>query len=561
MKRGILITITVIIAIFILLAAAGGFIYIQLTREPHIPENAILKINLTGNIVDNDNSAFSKQESIRNLWYHIKRAKIDNRINAILLKISYLETDFAKVEELGQLIKDFKKSGKKVYAYIEGGGIREYYLATFADKIYVFKGGQLFLNGLAIETMFLKNTLSKLGIEAEMFHIGEYKTAGNLFTKDRLTPPHRESLEKIIDDIFNYTLKHIAANRDLDIDTVKHIFNETPVSNQTYLDAKLIDDLLYEDEILEDTEPNYRQVNFNLYKETTGPRPYKGSKKIAVIFASGEIHPGKSGGKSLFGGDIMGANTVAAQLKAARKSPYVKAAVLRIDSPGGSSAASEIIRREAELLAKEKPLVISMSGMAASGGYWISMSSPTIMAHPQTITGSIGVVIGKFVLKGLYEKIGVNKEIVKTTKYADLFSDYRLFDNDEKIKIKTMMEDVYQQFLETVSQNRKMKIEEVDKIARGRIWSGSAALELKLVDKLGGLTEAVDEAAKLANIPTGQNVGLRIYPRKKTMVDFIMDLMGTKAAAAEPINTIEARVAMYKRFFPALMLPYKLKIN
>lgn len=560
MKRGLLIAIVVIIAIFILLAAAGGFIYLQLTREPYIPNNAILKINLSGSIVDNDSSAFSKQETIRDLWYHIKRAGIDNRIQAIFLRISYLETDFAKVEELGRLIEEFKENGKKVYAYIEGGGIREYYLATYADKIYVFKGGQLFLNGLAIESMFLKNTLSKLGIEAEMFHIGEYKTAGNLFTKDRLTPPHRESLEKIIGDIFDYTLERIAVNRDLDINVVKRVFDETPVSNQAYLDAKLIDGLRYEDEILEDTDFQYRQVSFDIYKETTKPRPYRGAKKIAVIFASGEIHPGKSGGKSLFGGDIMGSSTVAAQLKAARKNPSIKAAVLRIDSPGGSSAASEIIRREAELLANEKPLVISMSGMAASGGYWISMSSPTIMALPQTITGSIGVVTGKFVLKGLYDKIGINKEIVKTTQYADLFTDYRLFSENEKVKVKNMMEDVYRQFLEIVSQNRKMKIEEVDRIARGRIWSGSAALELKLVDKLGGLTEAVDEAVKLANIPAGQTVGLRIYPGKKTMMDFILEFMGTKTAA-DPIQTLETRVGMYKRFFPALLVPYKLNIN
>ena len=560
MKRGVLIAIVVIIAIFILLAAAGGFIYLQLTREPFIPNNSILKINLTGSIVDNDNSAFSKQETIRDLWYQIKRAGIDNRIRAIFLRISYLETDFAKVEELGRSIREFKEGGKKVIAYIEGGGIREYYLATFADKIYVFKGGQLFLNGLAIESIFLKNTLSKLGIEAEFFHTGEYKTAGNLFTKDRLTPPHRESLEKIIGDIFDYTLERIAVNRNLDIGTVKRIFDESPVSNQAYLDAKLIDGLRFEDEILEETESQYRQLSYDLYKETGKPYPYRGAKKIAVIFASGEIHPGKSGGKSLFGGDIMGASTVAAQLKAARTNPSIKAAVLRIDSPGGSSAASEIIRREAELLAKEKPLVISMSGMAASGGYWISMSSPTIMALPQTITGSIGVVTGKFVLKGLYDKVGINKEIVKTTPYADLFTDYRLFSENEKIKIKKMMEDVYQQFLENVSQNRKMKVEEVDKIARGRIWSGNAALELKLVDKLGGLTEAVDEAVKLANIPAGQNVGLRIYPGKKTMMDFILDLIGTKAEA-DPILTLEARVGMYKRFFPALLVPYKLNIN
>lgn len=561
MKRGIIITIVVLIAIFMAMAVVGGFIYLQLTREPVIPDNAFLKIELTGDIVDNDNSAFSKQTTIRDLWYHIQRAKIDNRIRGILLKISFLNSDFAKVEELGQLISDFKKSGKKTIAYIEGGGIREYYLASFADKIYLFNGGQLFLNGLAIETMFLKNTLSKLGIEAEMFHIGEYKTAGNMFTKDRLTPAHKESLEKLIDDIFTYTLRQIAANRNLDFDSVKNVFDETPVSNNAYLDAKLIDGLAFEDELLKDTEFEFRKVGFDTYKETTKPLPYKGTKKIAVIFASGEIHPGKSGGKSLFGGEVLGSDTVAAQLKAARLSSSVKAAVLRIDSPGGSSLASEVIRREAELLAKEKPLVISMSGMAASGGYWISMASPTILAQPQTITGSIGVVMGKFVLKGLYDKIGVNKEIVKTTKYADLFSDYRLFSSEEKEKITVMMEDVYRQFLDKVATNRKMKTEEVDKIAGGRVWSGSTAMELKLVDKLGGLAEAIDESKKLANIPAGENVGLRIYPGKKTMMDFILEFIGTRSETIDPVNSLETRLSLYKRFFPALLVPFKLTVR
>jgi protease-4 len=561
MKRGIIITIVVLLAIFMSMVVMGFFLYFQITREPHIPNNAFLKIELTGDIVDNDNSAFSKQTTIRDLWYHIQRAKIDNRIEGILLKVSFLNSDFAKVEELGQLIKDFKNSGKMTVAYIEGGGIREYYLASFADKIYLFNSGQLFLNGLAIETMFLKNTLSKLGIEAEMFHIGEYKTAGNIFTKDRLTPAHKESLEKLIEDIFNHTLHQIAANRNLDFESVKHIFDEPPVSSSAYLGAKLIDGLCYEDELLKNTGYLFPLVEFNTYKETTKPQPYKGTKKIAVIFASGEIHSGRSGGKSLFGGEVLGSDTIAAQLEAARLSSSIKGVVLRIDSPGGSAPASEVIRREAELLAREKPLVISMSGMAASGGYWISMSSPIILAQPQTITGSIGVVTGKFVLKGLYDKIGINKEVVKTTKYADLFSDYRLFSPEEKQKITLMMQDVYRQFLEKVAANRKMKVEEVDKIAGGRIWSGSTARDLKLVDKLGGLTEAINETKKLARIPLFENVGLKIYPGKKTMMDFILELIGTRSQSIDPINSLESKLSLYKRFFPALLVPFKLAVR
>ncbi len=561
MKRGVLITIFVLVILIGFLALVGGFIYMQLTREPYIPQNSYLEINFSRCIVDNDTSAFSKMDAIRDFWYHIKRAKIDNRIKGIILKIYPLCAGFAKIEDIGRSINDFKKSGKKVVAYIEGGGIREYYLATFADKIYIFKGGYLFLNGLSSETMFLKNTLSKLGIQAEILHIGEYKTAGNMFTKDHMTPAHKEAIEKLLEDIYNYTLLQIAERRNVDIGLVKAIFDESPILNEKYLRARLIDGIGYEDEILKDFGVEYNQVDFHTYKQTTKPRPYQGSKKIAVIFAAGEIHSGKSGGKSLFGGEIMGAGTVSSYLQMVRKNPSIKAVVLRIDSPGGSAVAAEVIRREAELLAKEKPLVISMSDLAASGGYWLSMSSPNVMALPQTITGSIGVVFGKFVMKGLYDKIGINKEIVKTSTYADLFTDYRGFNQDEKTKITGLLNYVYESFLEIVSKNRKMKIEEVDKIARGRVWSGTTANELKLVDKLGGLNEAIEEARRLAKIPVSEKVGIKIYPREKTLMDFIFELMGTRVNVSEPIHTLEVQINQYKNFFPALLLPYKVTIN
>ena len=243
MKKGVLITIIVLVIFLICLALAAGYIYMHFTREPYISQDSFLKINFSGCIEDNDTSALSKKDAIRDFWYHIKRAKIDNRIKGIILKISYLCTGFAKIEDIGLSLKDFKKSGKKVYAYIEGGGIREYYLATFADKIYVFKGSDLFLKGLASEAMFLKNSLSKLGIEAEMFHIGEYKTAGNMFTKDHMTPAHKEALEKLLDDVYSHTLQQIAANRNVHVDEVKEIFEESPISNEKYLEAHLIDNV------------------------------------------------------------------------------------------------------------------------------------------------------------------------------------------------------------------------------------------------------------------------------------------------------------------------------
>ena len=563
MKRGVLITIVVIGMIFIFLALVGGFIYLQLTREPYIPPNTFLKIDLAGSIVDSENTAFIKKYSIRDLWFHINRAKIDGRIKGIVLKISGLQTDFAKIEELGRLLKDFRKSGKTIIAYIERGRLKEYFLASFADKVYVFKGENFILYGPAFDTLFLKNTLFKLGIEAQIFHIGDYKTAGDTFTEDHLTPPNKESLQKLIDDIYNDTIQQIAINRKLNADQVKAVLEESPASNEDYLKAKLIDGILYEDEVVGNINLG-NEVSFRTYQETTTPLPYRGDKKIAIIFASGEIQTGKSGGQSLFGGEIMGSDTVVSQLEIARESPSIKGVVLRIDSPGGDPVASEVIRREAELLAKEKPLVISMSGVAASGGYWIAMCSKHIMALPQTITGSIGVITGKLILKGLYDKIGITKETLKTTPYSDIYSDYREFTPDEKNKVMKIMNSIYQSFLEKVSQNRRMKLEEVEKVAQGRAWSGSAAIELNLVDKIGGLNDAIEEAKKLAHIPATEKVGLKIYPSKKSLMDYIFDLASFRTQALDPLKTlenIEAKINLYKRSFPSLLTPYKLEID
>jgi len=569
MKKGVLITILVIVIFLAFLALVGGYIYMQFTREPYIPKNSMLLIDMSGAIVDVDQGVLSTSLSVKDLWYHIKRAKKDPRIKGMVLKIDYMKTGLAKIEDIGRLIKDFGKSGKKVIAYIESGGIKEYYLATFADKIYLFKGGYLFLKGLAAEALFIKNTLDKLGIQAQLFHIGEYKTAVNMFTQEQMTPPHKESLERLLADIYASTLAGIAKNRHLDIEAVKRIVEESPISNQAYLEAKLIDDILYEDEILGDAKEDDITVSFDIYKETTSPRPYEGIKKIAVIFASGEIHQGKSGSKSLFGDEVMGSDTVVEYLKSARRNRFVKAVVLRVDSPGGSALASDAIRRGAEQVAEVKPLVISMADLAASGGYWLSMSTPHVMALPQTITGSIGVITGKFILKNLYDKIGVKKEIVKTSKYADMFWDYREFNQDEQDKMMTMIEQLYRLFLEVVSKSRHMTTEEVDKIARGRVWAGTSAFNLKLVDKLGGLDEAINEAKKLANIPHEEEIGVQIYPRKRTFLDVVFELMGTKAKTqgpaidvdVDPVHQLETKLNMYKKFFPAYLMPYQISID
>jgi protease-4 len=557
MKRGALIALLVIIVILLGLFIIGGFIYMQFNQEPYIPEKAYLKIELSGPLADTTTSRFpgisSSAISIQDLWYQLERAAIDDRIKGVLLRISSLETGFAKIEEIGRLLRNFSRSKKPVMAFIIDGGLKEYYLASFADKVIMFKGGMLSISGIGAEALFLKNTLSKLGIQAEIFHIGDYKTAGNTFSEDHMTPAHRESMQLLIDDLYRAVIAGIAANRKLDAGDVKKVLDRSPLALEEYVKAKMIDSLGYEDELHGLLKTQYPEVSFRTYAKTSAPLPFSGAKKIAVIFAAGEINMGRSGGQSLLGGEVLGADTVAEQLRQARNNYAVKAVVLRVDSPGGSAVASDVILREAELLSRKKPLVISMSDLAASGGYWISMSAQKIYALPETITGSIGIISGKFVLKGLYDKLGVNKEIVKTSEFAGMYSDYQPFSEREKQKIMADMQGIYDEFLKKVANNRKLTVAEVDKIARGRVWSGQAALGLRLIDGLGGLNEALAEAKKLARIPLAEKVGVRIYPQKKTFMEMLFELADAKAE--NPFD-VQARLQVYKRFFPAMAMPF-----
>lgn len=443
-------------------------------------------------------------------------------------------------------------------AFIIDGGLKEYYLASFADKVIMFKGGMLSISGIGAEAVFLKNTLSKLGIQAQIFHIGDYKTASNTFSEDHMTPAHRESMQALIDDLYRAVIDGIAANRKLDAREVKKILDQSPLTQEEYVQAKMIDSLGYEDELHGLLKSQYPEVSFKTYAKTKAPLPFNGAKKIAVIFAAGEINMGRSGGQSLLGGDVLGADTLAEQLRQARNNYAVKAVVLRVDSPGGSAVASDIILREAELLARKKPLVISMSDLAASGGYWISMSAQKIFAWPETITGSIGIISGKFVLKGLYDKLGINKEIVKTSEFAGMYSDYQPFSDREKEKIMADMQKIYGEFLKKVADNRKMAVSAVEQIARGRVWSGQAALGLRLVDGLGGLNEALAEAKKLARIPLSEKIGVRIYPQKKSFWEMLFELADVKAQ--NPLD-VQARLEVYKHFFPAMAMPFLINCN
>jgi protease-4 len=355
----------------------------------------------------------------------------------------------------------------------------------------------------------------------------------------------------------------IVKNRAVDPEKLARLIEESPFSNQAYLDEKLIDGIGYPDEVL-DMAGFEKAKTFPLdtYMKTTAPKAFEGKDNIAVVFAEGEIHQGPSGKGGLFGDKIMGSDSLAAQLRRLRKNPRIKGVVLRINSPGGSALASDLIAREAELLAKEKPLVVSMGGMAASGGYWISMPARHIFSNHLTVTGSIGVLFGKFNLKGLYDKVGITKETVKTSTYADIFSDYRSFTPEEREKVTLMMKQLYDDFVNKVAGSRKMSYDEVHAVAQGRIWSGTRAKEIRLVDDLGGLWAALEKTADLAELKEG-SYGVQCYPPKRDVFDMIWEMMSDQGVAlSSELKAVQSRFDTYKRsFFPALRMAFSLEIN
>ncbi len=558
MKNSLLTAVLVVVILFLTIIIISGIIYYNITKEPVVDNNSILVFNIYGDIVDSKSDNFSKSNSIKDIFIAMKRAKRDKRIKSVLLNIYPLKTGYAKIHEIGDIIDDFKLSGKEINSVIYVGGLREAYLGSFCNKVYLIKDGDLFINGIAAETIFLKDLFSKLGIKAEFIRIGKYKTAANMYIKNHLTPEHKESLETLIKDVYNTIIKTISENRKINQKKVREIIDNIPIDQNKYVNLGLIDGIINYQDIEKNIIKDYSKISFSDYTKTSSPSLFKGKSKIAVLFASGEIHLGSSNTNGLTGNTVLGSDTIIHYLNKIKNNKSIKALVLRVDSPGGSSVASDLIKNKLDEVSKRIPVVISMSDLAASGGYWISMSSNRIIAHRETITGSIGVLGGKFVLKGLYDKIGFKKAIIKTSKLSDAFSDYRDFTEEEKTFFFNIIKKIYDKFLKIVAKSRKMKVEDVDKIAQGRVWSGVRAKSLNLVDEFGGLIDSIRIAKKLAGIKESSRVGLKFYPIEKTIMDKINEYIGANSKFS--INTIIEKFKLYKDFLPALILPYKLNI-
>src|SRR3990172_7306683 len=482
-------------------------------------KNNLLKMKLAGEIPEENRSGafLAKKRTLYQVLNQIQKAREDKTVSGLILRIDNLAIGWAKVQELRDALYDFKSSGKKIYAFMESGGNKEYYLATLADKIIMLPTGDLHFTGLAAEVTFYKKTLDKLGVAADLEHIGDYKNASDLLTRESMSDAHREVVNSVLDDIFNQLLKDIAQTRNLTVEEVKAKIDQGPY---TALEAKktgLVDELAFYDEVpeiaRERENKNFSTLSENLYtKQTDWDYSWFVPHKIALIYATGEIVSGRSGRDFLFG-NTMGSETVADAIKKAREDNKIKAVVLRVDSPGWSGIASDVIWRELVLTKRVKPVIISMSDVAASGGYFIACPGDYILAQPGTITGSIGVISGKMSLQGLYQKIGFSKEIVKRGEHADFYTTTRTFSDEEREIVRRQIKEFYSDFVDKVASGRKLPFAYVDGIAQGRVWTGNQALQNKLVDQFGGINQALALAKEKAGIPDESSVEIVSLPR------------------------------------------------
>lgn len=524
MKKG---TYVLLIFLFFFLLAAAGFFFFFVMEfgQPaaDVPARAYLEVNLAGSVEEVAPPDFlsaiflrAKPLTIYDFWMNMRKAAVDSRVQAVLLRLNMLQCDWAKATEIRDAILEFRRSGKKVYAYIEEAPDfdMEYYLATACDRIILHPLGWLGVNGIGGYVPFLKGALDKLGVRAEFEHVEEYKTAYNIFTEKGFTPAHKEEMESLYSDIFAQYVKTAAKARGKNEDEFRSLINQGFFQGEQARKAGLVDACLFEDELqrlLQDQGRSLARVRFDDY---TRVKPaslgLETGRKVALIFGAGMIMTGESFPQ------VMGGSTVARWIRAARQDRSIAAIVFRVDSPGGSSVGSDVVWREVFLAKKEKPVVVSMSDVAGSGGYWISMAATKIVAQPQTLTGSIGVLAGKFSLAGLLDKLGITAEKLSFGEKSDVFSPFRPFTPEEKKVLKDQILWTYDQFLTKVAEGRNMTKEEVNKVGRGRVWTGRQARDLKLVDELGGLATAVGLAKKLAGIAPEEEVRLVVWPKKLT---------------------------------------------
>jgi protease-4 len=561
-----------------------------------------LKGSLDETPVADDPLFGTSSENFKSKLDRIKKAKDDSKVQALYLEIDGLGIGRGKLHELRRAIADFRKTGKKAVAFLESGTAADYLVAIACDEVCVPESGWLMLTGVRAEMMFYKDLLDKIGVKADMLQMGEFKGAAEPLTRSSMSPSLRKQLEGLIDDFYEHDfIGLIVASRkgkELTPDKVKALIDEGPFSAKQAMQAGLIDRVAYPEKFQDSLKTtlkvdaikflkNYAKAKsedidlsnpFALFKLLAPPKTKKSSKtKVAVIYATGVIVSGR-GGESVMGEDSCGSTTMIEAIREAEEDLTVKAIVLRVDSPGGSALASDLIWNE--LTRCKKPIIASMGDVAASGGYYISMASPKIFAEPGTLTGSIGVVGGKIALAGAFDKIGLKTEVISRGAHANILAGTSPFSESERKAMTALMRETYNQFLDKAIAGRakagkKFTREELIKFAEGRVWSGRQAKTHGLIDELGTLDDAIAAAKTEAKLEKSAEVELLILPRSKSFIEQYLDKADSRApslgAAKLPLVNQVPELHRHLRTLDGLfrlrsepvwvMMPYRLEVR
>ena len=513
------------------------------TTPPSVPSNATLYLKIQPPFPEVESydvlSQFGPhQATLREMVDSIRKAKVDNRVKAIVITPMAGGALWAQLQEVRAALEDFRTSGKKITAFLESGGVQEYYVASAADRVVLMPAGTLDLTGIATYEVFLRGALDKLGVKPDLLHIGDYKTAANTFTERGFTKAHLEMSQSLNRDWYDELVRAIAQGRKKSAEEIRKLIDDGPYLAEGAKKAGLVDQLAYEDQ-LDDERPiaGTQRLEPGTYSQVHVPlgRSYSGGR-IALLYATGTIASGRSNFDGGFG-SVLGSETFVEWLRKIRIDSSVKAAVIRIDSPGGSAIASEVMWRELMLTRDKMPVVVSMGDVAASGGYYIAVPAHAIVAQPGTLTGSIGVVTGKFVLDGTMEKIGVGTGSVSDGKNAEIYSPFKPFSPTERARVEEQMQATYELFLSRVVEGRKSTRAKIDAVAQGRVWTGHQARERGLVDEIGGLDRAIQLAKQRAKIDEKTEVDLLVYPQPPSFYDLLANPFGFGTAASIELLT------------------------
>jgi protease-4 len=535
-RRGLRIVITALGTAVAIAVTVFFLIYLFLGRGPHVPSEAVLVLTVGAELSELEPTdvvgylQHGRARTVRAVVDSLRKAKVDPRIAGVLLKPAGFTTPYwGKVQELRDAVLEFRTSGKPVYAYLEYGGDKDYYLASAADRVFLMPSSVLDLTGVASYEVFLRGTLDAIGVYPDLHHVGAYKNAVNTFTERTFTEAHREASSGLSRGLYDEIVRGVAEGRRQDASTVRARIDEGPFLARRALESGLVDELAYEDQVADrlraaiGTErratvdlDDYARVSLRSLGLSRGPR-------IAVIYAVGTIASGRSRFDPV-NGAVAGSDSLTEHIRRVRGDASIRAIVLRIDSPGGSTTASDAIWRELMITREaraDRPIVASMSDLAASGGYYIAMPAHAIVAQPSTLTGSIGVFGGKFVTGGLFARLGAGIEATSNGRRAEMNSPVRPYTEDEVAVLREQLQAFYDRFVEQAAASRSRTPADLERVAQGRIWTGRQALEHGLVDELGGLGHAIATAKTRAGIPAESDVDIVVYPPPRSFFEIL----------------------------------------